>query len=107
MKNVKIWDTHTFLDRVDFFASSKGITLRQLCHEAELDESFFRHIKARNTLPSLSSICAICDVLGISLFVFFNIEEVIYSQDALFLISYNDISEESRQVLNLLIQQLK
>lgn len=59
-----------------------------------------------NTLPSLQSVCIICDALGLSLAEFFSVE--ILSPDCKAIMdSFETISNQSLSALAILVQHLK
>lgn len=106
MDNSKLWTSAKFFERLDFFLSAKNWTLYQLCSDVDITVDAIYKMRRRNTLPSLQSVCIICDALGLSLAEFFSIE--ILSPDCKAIMdSFETISNQSLSALAILVQNLK
>ena len=102
----KLWTSAKFFERLDFFLSEKNWTLYQLCSDVDITVDAIYKMRRRNTLPSLQSVCIICDALGLSLAEFFSVE--ILSPDCKAIMdSFETISNQSLSALAILVQHLK
>ncbi len=105
MDNSKLWTSAKFFERLDFFLSAKNWTLYQLCSDVDITVDAIYKMRRRNTLPSLQSVCIICDALGLSLAEFFSVE--ILSPDCKAIMdSFETISNQSLSALAILVQHL-
>ncbi len=106
MENSKHWTSDAFFERLDFFLKAHDWTLYQLCAHADITVDSLYKLRARRTLPSLQSVCTICDILGISLSDFFG-TEITDPDRATILSSFDTLSDESVAILALLVKHLK
>jgi transcriptional regulator with XRE-family HTH domain len=58
--------------RITFFRERKGITVNKLAYLAGISQSFVREIELGNKKPTIETLSALCDALGISLKEFFD-----------------------------------
>lgn len=106
MENSKYWTSEAFFERLDFFLKAHDWTLYQLCSHADLTVDCLYKLRARHALPSLQSVCTICDILNISLSDFFG-TEITDPHRATILSSFNVLSQDSLAVLSSLVNHLK
>ena len=62
------------LKRIDELRKERGWSINYLAMEAELTQSTLNNLYARNTEPKLSTLRAICNAFGITLYDFFKEE---------------------------------
>lgn len=74
MNNADLWTSTRFFERLDAFLLSRNWKLTDLGVSADITTQSLYAMRKRKTLPSLTSLCAICDALGISLADFFSVE---------------------------------
>lgn len=107
MPNLGYWTTNKFFERLDYFLSAKGWTLNKLCSESDITAASLYSMKNRQTLPTLQTICIICDTLGIGVSDFFNLDDSFDKDSANFIFAFSQLSAESKKALLLLLPQLK
>lgn len=74
-------------ERIRFFREKKGITVNKLANLAGVSQSFVREIELGQKKPTVDTLSALCDALGVTLKDFFD--------DAAFLPIRNDALSEA------------
>ena len=74
MNNAELWTSTRFFERLDSFLLAKNWKLTDLGIAADITTQSLYAMRKRHTLPSLTSLCTICDALGISVADFFNLD---------------------------------
>ena len=95
MNNAEIWTSARFFERLDSFLHSRKWKLTDLGVSADITAQSLYAMRKRKTLPSLTSLCAICDALGITLADFFMIEAVERPAALLIKRRLNELSDET------------
>lgn len=72
MNNAEQWTSERFFERLDAFLTARNWKLTDLGTATDITTQSLYAMRKRNTLPSLTSLCTICDALDISLTDFFN-----------------------------------
>ena len=93
------------LKRIRQLQNESNWTIYQLSAETEIPQSTINDMFSRNTLPSMTSLTAICKTFDISLSEFFSEEnsKVILSDDEQKLVlSYRKLNEKNKSIVNTL-----
>ncbi len=106
MENSKLWTSEVFFERLDFFLKAHNLTMYQLCSGVDLTADSLYKMRSRHSLPSLRSVCIICDALGISLSEFFE-TEITDPNSAAIMSSLDTMSNDSLSALTILVKCLK
>ena len=105
MTNQQYWDSKKFFERLDYFLTLQKKTLNSLCSNTDLSVNALYNMKNRNTMPTLQTVCIICDALEIDVATFFNVD----NNDAFLKIKllYEQLSTESKELLPQILRLLK
>lgn len=76
MSNVDFWTSEQFFARLDDCLKARGWKLSNLGVLADVTSQSLYALRKRKALPSLASLCSICDALGITLTEFFDVDSV-------------------------------
>ena len=76
MSNVEFWTSEQFFARLDEYLKARGWKLSNLGVLADVTSQSLFALRKRKALPSLTSLCSICDALGITLTEFFDVDSV-------------------------------
>ncbi len=106
MKNTNLWTSEVFFRRLDYFLKTRNWTMYQLCINADITADALYKMRLRNGLPSLQSVCTICDALGVTLSEFFGTENV-NPNCVRIMSSFDTMSEESLAILAKLVCCMK
>lgn len=71
INNSKFWTSEIFFDRLNFFLNNRKWSLYQLCLSADISVDTLYKLRKYRRLPTLRTVCIICDALEISLPEFF------------------------------------
>lgn len=97
------------LERIRTLQNERGWTNYQLAQEAAMTQSTLTNMYSRKTLPSITTLLAICDAFKITPSQFFREDEttLILSDEEKFLISkYRLLSKKNKNIVNLLVNEL-
>lgn len=97
------------LERIKEFQKERGWTNYQLAQEAAMTQSTLTNMFARKTLPSITTLTAICDAFGITLSEFFNENQtaIVLSNEELDIInSYKKLSKKNKIIVTTLLSLL-
>lgn len=97
------------LERIKEFQKERGWTNYQLAQEAAMTQSTLTNMFARKTLPSVTTLIAICDAFGITLSQFFNENEttpILSSEETDLIQQYRQLSKKNKNIVNVLINEL-
>lgn len=105
MQNINsIWSAKETYKRITELCAKKGWTINRLAAESFITPSTLYSISARNTLPSMETLKAICDALEISLSTFFDWDNPT-NTDLHF--ALKELSEESKILLTEVAKRMK
>ncbi len=74
MSNVDFWTSEKFFARLDAFLKARDWKISDLGNSSDITSQSLYALRKRNALPSLSTLCHICDALGITLMEFFDVD---------------------------------
>ena len=98
------------LERIEELRIKKGWTLYKLSLEAGLTQSTLTNMFSRKTLPSITTLNAICEAVGISLSEFFasDIDENLFlnNKEKELVLSYRKLSEKNKIAVKSLCDNL-
>lgn len=97
------------LERIKALQKEKGWTNYQLAQEAAMTQSTLTNMFARKTLPSVTTLIAICDAFEITLSQFFSENEttpILSSEEITLIQKYRQLSKKNKNVINILINEL-
>lgn len=97
------------LERIKILQKERNWTNYQLAQEAAITQSTLTNMFARKTLPSITTLTALCDAFEINLSQFFseNEEKLILSNEETELIqAYRKLSKREKNIINILIHEL-
>lgn len=97
------------LKRIKELQKERGWTNYQLAQEATMTQSTLTNMFARKTLPSVTTLIAICDAFELTLSEFFSENEttLILSNDETQLIQkYRQLSKKNKNIINILVDEL-
>ena len=106
MENCKLWTSVKFFERLDMFLTGRGWSLYQLCGDADITPDALYKLKRRNALPSLQTVCTICDALDVSLSQFF-VEDISNNNCSIIVSCFDRVSDESLSALANIARCLK
>ena len=99
----------TVLERIKALQKERGWTNYQLVQEAAMTQSTLTNMYARKTLPSVTTLIAICDAFEITLSQFFDENEttpILSSEEMSIVQKYRQLSKKNKNVINILINEL-
>ena len=105
MTNMSYWNSKRFFKRLDYFLTLQNKTLYNLCANTDLSVNALYNMKNRETLPTLQTICIICDSLHISVETFFHVDG--YDEFSDIRLLYDGLSPKSKELLPQLLRLLK
>lgn len=82
------------LERIQELRKMKGWTIYRLAEESELTQSTIANMFTRKTLPSISTLVALCNAFGITLSQFFDAD----SKEFEIKNTYNLLNEEDKKL---------
>jgi transcriptional regulator with XRE-family HTH domain len=86
-------------ERIKFFRNGKNYSVNKLANLAGISQSYLRDVELGNKNPTVALLSEICEVLGISLKEFFDVESTtVISDDPLIQQIYR-LSEQQRESL--------
>lgn len=97
------------LERIKTLQKERDWTNYQLAQEAAMTQSTLTNMFARKTLPSITTLTAICDAFGITLSEFFNENQtaLVLSNEELDVInSYKKLSKKNKIIVTTLLSLL-
>ncbi len=97
------------LKRIKTLQNERGWSNYQLAQEAAMTQSTLTNMFARETLPSITTLTAICNAFGITLSEFFNENQtaIMLSNEELELInSYKKLTKKNKSIVNTLLTML-
>ena len=97
------------LERIKALQKERDWTNYQLAQEAAMTQSTLTNMFARKTLPSVTTLIAICDAFGITLSQFFNENEttpILSSEETELIQQYRQLSKKNKNIVNVLINEL-
>ena len=97
------------LERIKALQKERGWTNYQLAQEAAMTQSTLTNMFARKTLPSLTTLTAICDAFELTLSQFFSENEttlILSSEEAEIIQKYRQLPKKSKNIINFLINEL-
>lgn len=106
MNNAELWTSSRFFERLDAFLLSRNWKLTDLGVSSEISTQSLYAMRKRKSLPSLTSLCAICDALGISLSDFFSVESDESTAELLIKQRMKELSPEARDALVIIMMHL-
>lgn len=106
MNNVELWTSAKFFSRLDAFLKARGWKISDLGNASEITSQSLYALRKRDALPSLSTLCHICDALGITLMEFFDIDSVQSTDAVAILLKMKSLPEKTVTDLARLISHL-
>ncbi len=97
------------LERIKSLQNERGWTNYQLAQEAAMTQSTLTNMFTRKTLPSLTTLIAICEAFEITLSEFFNENQttIILSNEELDIInSYKKLTKKNKEIIATLLTLL-
>ena len=79
MNNIEFWSSEMFFSRLDAFLKARGWKISDIGNQTDITSQSLYALRKRNALPSLTTLCHICDAIGITLTEFFDVDS---AQDA-------------------------
>lgn len=76
MSNVDFWSSEQFFARLEVFLKARGWKIFDLGTMADISAQSLYSLRKRKGLPSLATLCSICDALGVSITEFFDVDSV-------------------------------
>lgn len=105
MKQGSVWTSERFFERLDILLEVRGWSMNTLCQTADIGAATLYTARKRKALPSMVSVCQICDALGISLEEFFA-EKPLDMDIETVAIRMKRLSKRSRKILTDLVEVL-
>lgn len=97
------------IKRIDSLREERGWSEYKLREEAQLSSSTLQNMHKRGTLPSMTTLIAICDAFKLTLPQFFNENEttlILSSEETEIIRKYRLLSEKDKNIINVLINTL-
>ena len=96
------------LERINQLREEKGWTMYKLADESMITQSTLANMYTRNTLPSLSTLLAICKGLGITPAQFFaeDANDINNSQELILITEYRNLTDKNKNAVLNLIKEL-
>lgn len=76
MSNVDFWSSEQFFARLEVFLKARGWKIFDLGTMTDISAQSLYSLRKRKGLPSLATLCSICDALGVTLTEFFDVDSV-------------------------------
>lgn len=105
--NVEVWDSEFFFNRLDYFLKKQNMSMHELSCMANTSISALYQTRSRKALPSLQTICTICDVLCIKLWEFFATENDISPEMQSIIADMQSVSIEGQRMLTQMVKYIK
>lgn len=74
MNNVEFWSSEMFFSRLDAFLKARGWKISDIGNQTDITSQSLYALRKRNALPSLTTLCHICDAFGVTLTEFFDVD---------------------------------
>lgn len=97
------------LNKIEQLKNERGWSVYKLAIESGVTTSTISNMFARKTLPSISTLSAICDAFGITVAQFFADEqygEVLSNDENVLLQNYRKLSEKNKNAVSELVKTL-
>lgn len=94
------------LNKIDRLRTERNWSIYKLAEEAGLTQSTVANMFARDTLPSIKTLEAICSALGISLSEFFAEDNSSNFEDAMIINAYNKLSQRDKRIIKSLLKAM-
>lgn len=94
------------LNKIDRLRTERNWSIYKLAEEAGLTQSTVANMFARDTLPSIKTLEALCSALGISLSEFFAEDNSSNFEDAMIINAYNKLSQRDKRIIKSLLKAM-
>lgn len=94
------------LNKIDRLRTERNWSIYKLAEEAGLTQSTVANMFARDTLPSIKTLEALCSALGISLSKFFAEDNSSNLEDAIIINAYNKLSQRDKRIIKSLLKAM-
>ena len=94
------------LNKIDRLRTVRNWSIYKLAEEAGLTQSTVANMFARDTLPSIKTLEALCSALGISLSEFFAEDNSSNFEDAMIINAYNKLSQRDKRIIKSLLKAM-
>lgn len=94
------------LNKIDRLRTERNWSIYKLAEEAGLTQSTVANMFARDTLPSIKTLEALCSALGISLSEFFAEDNSSNLEDAMIINAYNKLSQRDKRIIKSLLKAM-
>ena len=97
------------LKRIKTLQNERGWTNYQLAQEAAMTQSTLTNMFSRKTLPSITTLTAICDAFGITMAEFFNenpTATILSSEEIEIINSYKKLTKKNKTIIHTLLTLL-
>ena len=74
MSNVEFWTSEQFFARLDEHLKVRGWKISDLGIMTDVTSQSLYALRKRKALPSLTTLCSICDAFGVTLTEFFDVD---------------------------------
>ena len=101
---------YEIVEKIEKLREERGWTYYRLAEEACLSQTTLLNMRARGTLPSITTLAGICDAFGITLAEFFSEgerAETLTSDERALLVSYRKLSFGNKKAVKSLIENLQ
>lgn len=105
--NIEVWDSEFFFHRLDYFLKKQNMSMHELSCMANTSISALYQTRSRKALPSLQTICTICDVLCIKLWEFFATDDEITPEMRSVITDMQDVSIGGQRMLTQMVKYIK
>lgn len=94
------------LNKIDRLRTERNWSIYKLAEEAGLTQSTVANMFARDTLPSIKTLEALCSALGISLSEFFAEDNSSNLEEAMIINAYNKLSQRDKRIIKSLLKAM-
>lgn len=94
------------LNKIDRLRTERNWSIYKLAEEAGLTQSTVANMFARDTLPSIKTLEALCSALGISLSEFFTEDNSSNLEEAMIINAYNKLSQRDKRIIKSLLKAM-
>lgn len=98
------------IDRIEELRNRRGWSIYKLAAESGLTQSTLTNMYARGTYPSIPTLTAICEALGVTLSQFFSSgknETVLSDDEAEIIEAYRLLSARNKKAIKSLVQSIE
>ncbi len=102
-------EAYEIIEKIEKLRLDRGWTYYRLAEEACLSQTTLFNMRARKTLPSITTLAGICDAFGVTLAEFFSDETAtsVTADEQALLCAYRKLSYANKKAVRTLLENLE